>query len=65
MTKLEVDKLPLYCGDCSSYVQQSSKHCRTCNRCVDGFDHHCKWLNSCIGVANYRWFVYLVIAVGI
>eukprot|EP00922_Rhytidocystis_sp_ex-Travisia-forbesii_P053825 GHVS01079885.1.p1 GENE.GHVS01079885.1~~GHVS01079885.1.p1 ORF type:complete len:530 (-),score=132.57 GHVS01079885.1:258-1847(-) len=53
-----------YCDLCGT-IDLRSKHCRACNKCVAVFDHHCKWLNNCVGKNNYRWFLVLVVLVGL
>lgn len=52
-----------YCDLCDTHVLKGSKHCKNCNRCTLKFDHHCDWVNSDIGSANYREFVYALLAV--
>lgn len=53
----------LYCENCDSYANGTSKHWNRWNRWVNGFDHHWKWLNNCVGKKNYRLFVILLATV--
>ncbi len=61
----EVGQLLRYCGTCQIWRGRRVKHCRVCNSCIDAFDHHCPWTGNCIGLRNYRYFVWFVIAVNL
>ncbi|CAD8067635.1 unnamed protein product [Paramecium sonneborni] len=51
-----------FCSTCNIKRPPKASHCRECNHCVDGFDHHCYWVGTCIGIRNWRYFVYFLIA---
>ncbi|CAD8057552.1 unnamed protein product [Paramecium primaurelia] len=51
-----------FCSTCNIQRPPKASHCRECNHCVDGFDHHCYWVGTCIGIRNWRYFVYFLIA---
>ncbi|CAD8151048.1 unnamed protein product [Paramecium octaurelia] len=51
-----------HCSTCNIKRPSKASHCRECNHCVDGFDHHCYWVGTCIGIRNWRYFVYFLIA---
>ena len=54
------------CNTCKAPVSDiGTKHCLRCNRCTLGFDHHCKYVNNCVGVKNYKYFLGLLVSVGI
>lgn len=53
------------CSTCGLEKPARSKHCSTCKCCVAKADHHCAWVNSCIGRDNYRWFLALMLSLGI
>ena len=61
---IDSNDFEFYCKLCKTHVLERTKHCGTCNKCVLVFDHHCKWLNNCIGQTNYRYFISLIISVG-
>lgn len=53
------------CKTCKFVKPARSKHCSICKTCVSRQDHHCAWVNNCLGVANYHWFMSLLLSLGI
>jgi hypothetical protein len=53
------------CDKCNEVKFARAHHCTTCGQCVLRMDHHCPWLNNCIGVANFRFFVQLLLHVSL
>ncbi|KAF2239513.1 zf-DHHC-domain-containing protein [Viridothelium virens] len=53
------------CRTCLLSKPARSKHCSICRACVAKCDHHCIWVNNCLGKENYRWFLILLLSVGV
>lgn len=53
------------CTTCQQSKPARSKHCSLCKACVAKCDHHCPWVNACLGRGNYRWFLALLLSLGI
>jgi palmitoyltransferase ZDHHC4 len=53
------------CRTCHFDKPARSKHCSICRACVAKCDHHCIWVNNCLGKENYRWFLALLLSVGV
>ncbi|QIX02332.1 hypothetical protein AMS68_007849 [Peltaster fructicola] len=53
------------CSTCKRSKPARSKHCSLCKACVAKSDHHCPWVNACLGRGNYRWFLALLLSIGL
>jgi len=53
------------CSTCNLAKPARSKHCSLCGVCVAMCDHHCPWINNCVGRGNYRWFLALLLSLGL
>lgn len=53
------------CRTCDLVKPARSKHCSLCGVCVAQCDHHCPWINNCVGRGNYRYFLALLLTLGI
>ena len=56
---------PPHCRTCALPKPARSKHCSLCGRCVAKCDHHCPWINNCLGRGNYRYFLALLLSLGV
>lgn len=53
------------CRTCGLDKPARSKHCSLCGVCVAKADHHCPWVNNCLGRSTYRYFLFLLLSLGI
>ena len=53
------------CSTCQLEKPARSKHCSLCGTCIAMCDHHCPWINNCVGRGNYRYFLALLLSLGI
>lgn len=53
------------CVTCHLDKPARSKHCNFCGVCIAMCDHHCPWVNSCVGRGNYRYFLALLLSLGV
>ncbi|KAK3659719.1 palmitoyltransferase swf1 [Elasticomyces elasticus] len=53
------------CRTCNLPKPARSKHCSLCQKCVAKSDHHCPWINNCLGRGNYRYFLFLLLSLGV
>ncbi|KAK5163951.1 palmitoyltransferase swf1 [Saxophila tyrrhenica] len=53
------------CSTCNLTKPARSKHCSLCGTCVAMCDHHCPWINNCVGRGNYRYFLALLLSLGV
>lgn len=52
------------CKTCNQLKPARSKHCSLCGTCIAMCDHHCPWINNCVGRGNYRYFLFLLLSLG-
>lgn len=55
----------VFCYSCFIFRPPRTSHCASCDNCVQRFDHHCIWLGTCIGMRNYKFFFYFVVALNL
>jgi len=53
------------CRKCDRFKPERAHHCSICNTCVLKMDHHCPWISNCVGHKNHRYFLLMILYMGV
>jgi palmitoyltransferase len=54
-----------FCAVCEANAPPRAFHCNICSICILRRDHHCAFAGKCVGYFNFRYFVGLLLHIGL